>query len=370
MNNKVFIVGGGPIGCFLAEQLKECTIIEEHKKIGFPVQCTGLVSSNLFNLVSVPDNIILNKVEGAEIFFPNGKSIYFKGKAYVLDRASFDNYLYERASSYNNHFILGERVKFLSDHNLFTSQREIKISKEDIVVGADGPLSIVGKNIGITNKVLPAYQVTLKGKFDPASVQLYLGRNIAPNFFGWVVPEDEKIARVGLAAPNNHHLYLKKLLSKLDYSKKVSSLGGLIPIDFHKYVSKNNFFLVGDAASQTKASTGGGIITGLIAAKELAKAIENPNYDYNKNWYKVIGKDLKLAYFLKQVFNRLSDKELNELYNLASSEKFKSLLEAVADMEYYSKFMNKLICFPTISYAFKTFIKHPSITKDIFNFLI
>ena len=54
------IVGAGPVGCFLARELKglELQIFEEHKGVGEPVQCTGLISKNVDELFKV------NKIAG------------------------------------------------------------------------------------------------------------------------------------------------------------------------------------------------------------------------------------------------------------------------------------------------------------------
>ena len=68
----------------------------------------------------------------------------------------------------------------------------------------------------------------------------------------------------------------KEILNPLEYSMSP------------RLEPKEDIFLLGDAATQVKATTGGGIIQSLMAAKELASAIEN-NTSYEKGWRKVIG---------------------------------------------------------------------------------
>ena len=47
----ITIVGAGPAGSYLAyllaKQGKEVTILEEHSKVGAPVQCTGIVTHSI-----------------------------------------------------------------------------------------------------------------------------------------------------------------------------------------------------------------------------------------------------------------------------------------------------------------------------------
>ena len=65
----VVIIGAGPAGCRTAEKVAEkgyeVLVLEEHSKIGEPVQCTGLVSKKIGR---IPREIILNKVKRAKFF--------------------------------------------------------------------------------------------------------------------------------------------------------------------------------------------------------------------------------------------------------------------------------------------------------------
>ncbi|MBW3013904.1 NAD(P)-binding protein, partial [Candidatus Woesearchaeota archaeon] len=64
----VAIIGGGPVGChtgkLLAKAGFDVHIFEEHKEIGKPVQCTGIISKNLKQIIPV-DKFLINKVTGA-----------------------------------------------------------------------------------------------------------------------------------------------------------------------------------------------------------------------------------------------------------------------------------------------------------------
>ena len=86
---------------------------------------------------------------------------------------------------------------------------KVKTSKGNfqtkILIGADGPQSTVAHKSGLSlpENVLAGIQTTVKSKFDTDSVELWFGSEIAPDFFAWVVPENENWARVGLATEFN-----------------------------------------------------------------------------------------------------------------------------------------------------------------------
>ena len=61
----ITIVGAGPAGSYLAYLLAKkgqaVTIIEEHEKIGSPVQCTGIVTGSIEKFVKLPNDVVANR---------------------------------------------------------------------------------------------------------------------------------------------------------------------------------------------------------------------------------------------------------------------------------------------------------------------
>ena len=75
----VAVVGGGAIGGEVAKLIAskdiEVTILEEHEKIGTPLQCAGLVTPKVLEgIESPPPSIIQNHIHGAPIFRRNSFS--------------------------------------------------------------------------------------------------------------------------------------------------------------------------------------------------------------------------------------------------------------------------------------------------------
>jgi flavin-dependent dehydrogenase len=63
----ISIIGAGPVGCYtgylLAKAGKKVQIFEEHKEIGIPIQCTGIVTKDIFNFINYNKKIFINKLE-------------------------------------------------------------------------------------------------------------------------------------------------------------------------------------------------------------------------------------------------------------------------------------------------------------------
>ncbi len=287
------IIGAGPIGSYLAGKLGaegvKVEVYEEHKKIGCPVACTGILTSHLQDFFRVSDDYVVNKIKETNVFGPGGDFVNFKlKKNFIIDREKFDCYLADVAKSNGVIYNLGWKFLKLKGNDLVFNKC---VRKSDVVVGADGPNSLVAKSAGMFGKrnfvVGHQARVKLKEKVDSDLVEFFLDEN---GFIGWVVPESEKIVRLGVAVKKNAKSYFDKLLRKRN-GKILGWQSGVIPIYVPKIVSeKKGVYLVGDSAGQVKATTYGGILPGLSAADVLADVIVNEKREgsYEKGWRRKI----------------------------------------------------------------------------------
>lgn len=344
----ITIIGAGPAGCYsaylLAKAGKEVQIFEEHKEIGSPIQCTGLVTSSIKEILSLKKDVIVNEIDNVRIFSKNDfLELKLKNKNLVLDRKKFDNYLADLSISKGTKIFLN--YKFIdSKNNLikikFNNKKET-ILKTGYLIGADGPLSQVAKsnNLFGKRKFLTGIQAITKLENEN-----YIEFYPLIGTFAWVVPENKEICRIGVASYNNPNEVFDKFLKskKIDNKKIIEKQGGLIPIYNPKLkTKKGNIYLVGDAATQVKATTGGGIIQGLKAAQALADSIINKK-DYEKEWTKEIGKDLLLHLRMRNVMDKFKEKDWDLLIKLFKKDKTKRIIENF-DRDYPTRFMVDLI---------------------------
>lgn len=330
----IAIVGAGPSGSYLASQIakeKETIIFEEHPEVGNPIQCTGILSSSSSALkIKIPEEIILNRIKKVELISPNNSSITFNLKEpdLITNRMELDKFLAKEAVDNGAKLELSHRfVNYENGKINVRYKGEIKTFEVDALIGADGPNSQVAKSSNLYGDrrfwIARQCRVKIKNQ-DPELFKVYFGKDVSPDFFGWVVPEDDKIARVGIGSEKNAEFYFKSFLNKLGNPEIIDYQAGLIPIYDPKPKRCNeNVYLIGDAALQVKAISGGGIIKGMLAAEELSKSLLK-DMDYEKLWRKRIGMDLLINLKIRQMLNNFSDEDYNKLINLANESSLTS----------------------------------------------
>ena len=72
------IIGAGPAGLMTAIELAkhrgDVTVYEEHKEIGKPVQCTGIVTEELSKIIPIADEFLVNRLKHVKVY-SNTKSV-------------------------------------------------------------------------------------------------------------------------------------------------------------------------------------------------------------------------------------------------------------------------------------------------------
>jgi geranylgeranyl reductase family protein len=342
----ISVIGAGPAGSFYAskEQHDDVHLFEEHKVVGKPIACTGILTDSVKSFVKIPKELIVSKIEKFKIVSPDGKFIYvdLKKTNMVLDRAAFDQYVYSLAVDNGAKTHLGEKFlgykKIIDGKNIRYSMKTNKKTYDtNMIVGADGPYSSVARAAGIygDRKFIKGWQARCKfPNLEPGvtEIRLNLGE------FSWVVPEDTKIARVGVIGVDGAKLR-KDYNKLLGASKIIEDQSGMIPLYNPKQqLRKENIFLLGDAATQVKATTYGGIIYGIIAGSYLSEDRET----YVKKFNEKLGKDLWISLKMRQLMNSMTEKQANEMIAIFNKKHTNEIL-ASHDRDFPSKFIVQLL---------------------------
>lgn len=363
----VLVIGAGPAGGYLAGKVAaagyEVALVEEHREIGEPIQCGGLVTPRVFEYVDCKETII-GSVHGAELYSPSGRKLVIDGhrtQAVVVQRAMFDRAIATDAVRKGAHVFLGAQAQGARREDggvevVIDQDGESRALRGRILVGCDGVRSNVAKwfNILRPRKILPGFEVELTGvRGDPGLVTLFLGNDFAPGFFGWIIPSGDT-ARVGLCVgEGNAFAYLKKMLQRpevLQYTKgaqPILYIAGGIPIGFPRRTYADNVMVVGDAACQAKATSGGGIFTALMcsdfAAQTAIESLEARDYSarvlhrYHRAWTKSIGKELRKDLAINESFSKLTDQHFEELFDVFDNPQMLELIEKKGDIDFPSK---------------------------------
>jgi digeranylgeranylglycerophospholipid reductase len=175
-------------------------------------------------------------------------------------------------------------------------------------------------------------------------MEFYLGSKIAPGGYAWIFPKGEDIANVGLGVLGSRAErpaieYLQDFVKRtpgLQKGKIIEINAGGVPVGGPiKRTVKDNLLIIGDAARQVNALTGGGIdlamragdIAGDVAAKAVAEGnvSEKRLNEYEKRWREKMERGLKRYLKAKNVLISLSDNDLDELANALSKIKFENI---------------------------------------------
>jgi len=369
------IVGGGPIGAYIAKRIVEknyrVAIFEKNKEIGLPINCAGLISQRVFDFLDIsPKNIVQNKVKGANIYSPSGNTLSIGGNkthALVINRAEFDKEIIKKAMEKGAEVFLKNNVlaaqKTCNHIELKTSQNhDIKCK---LLIGADGPFSKIRDRFAF-----PKPTEFLRGigaevtniSLDPNFVEIFVGNKIAPGFFAWVIPHNKEgtEARIGLCINQNSpyppKYYLSNFLKKTSILKEVkifNYIAGIIPLGALKSTYSSNVLIVGDAAAQVKPTSGGGIYTGILCANHCSdvsiEALEKNQYSskflkkYHKLWTADIGKELSLGMKFRKIYKKLSDRQMDKYIKRFQNPKIIETISKYGDIDYPSKLITPLL---------------------------
>lgn len=363
----VVVVGGGPAGSRSAALLArdaDVVVLEEHPRSGVPMQCAGLITDDVIELSGVrPD--ILSTLFGAEVVFPDGTALTVRSdnpKARAVDRADLDSKMADAAMAAGVEYMFGTR--FLSSRvsdrvSVDTTAGGIEAA---LVVGADGHTSSVSAGIPGSGprEYLRGIQADVAWRPDHDDLfRIHLGSRYAPGFFTWEIPCGD-FTRVGLctsweAGPPMQ--YLRRLLEDLGAEDRVVGMhSGKIPLHGRGRNVGDRTMLVGDAASQVKPVSGGGLYPGLTAAGILAdvagRALSDGDLsagrlsEYERRCDRDFGSELRRGYTLRRMFVRMSDEDLTAAGRFASRDDVRSVLDDI-DIDHPSAVVRGLLAHPS-----------------------
>lgn len=383
----IAVVGGGPAGSFsalfAAKSGAKVTVFEEHPTIGSPTHCAGHVSlSGLKQLgLKLPSSLVENTFRSAVFFSPSGKRFSVRFPSPVtcaIDRRLLDQHLANIASSKGARFLLSSRVKSIVEQQngaeglIINVQGETEKILPNLIIDAEGVSSVMLKNKGLKpfddKMVVKAVSAELDQIRDTEkdSVEIYFGSEFADGFYAWIIPKRDGSARVGLGTrrgnprrclqrfKNNHSIAGNKMRKSRIMSIAYHSipLGGPISKTY-----ANGFLAVGDAASQVKPTTGGGIIIGLtcakIAGEIAASAIKEGTFSskflkrYEDKWKQRVKFDMRMLLSARKLLNRLSDREMDKLFDIANKLRLQESLIQLKNVDFSKKELMRLAKSPS-----------------------
>ncbi len=338
------VIGAGPIGCYCAAKLAEngfsVAVVEKDSLPRRPV-CTGVIGIEAFDEFDLPRDSIVSIVKDITLFSPARATISYRPvepQAYVVDRSIFDGALKKRAQDSGVEFLTGFAV---SDIRIHEDYAEIQASRPTRSVRGRVVIVASGYNPRLTSKLgLGSIGDRFEGVQADAvaeqvsTTEIYIGRNVAPQSFAWVVPLPNGSARIGLTAKKNASRFLAQLIESLTSEGRIREAGEvsrkIVPYGQLDKTYTDRAIVAGEAAGQVKSTTHGGIYYGLIGARcgveTISDAFREGRFDarfmgrYETKWRTALQKELNRGVFLRRIFSRLNDKHMERIFELASKD--------------------------------------------------
>ena len=130
----------------------------------------------------------------------------------------------------------------------------------------------------------------------------------------------------------------------------------ILPLAPIKRTYGHRALVLGDAAGIVKPTTGGGIYYSLLSAELAAETlVEKLATDelqrdalaaYEKAWRKRLGSELRWQLILRRIAQRLSDADIDQLFDLAHSDGIMPLIRRTASFNSHREFIVALLKHP------------------------
>ena len=289
----VLCAGLGPAGARAAAAAARRGLrvlaVDRKREPGLPVQCAEFVPALIGSNVSGLARSVRQSIRAMETYVEADVPDLtdpFPGQ--MLERAAFDTALVEEAIG------AGATCRFATTLRAVDSDGAVTLSdgtrvRARVLIGADGPRSVVGRAIGSVNRhLVETRQVTVPLRKAHDATDIFLSA-ATPGGYAWLFPKGE-VANVGAGVDPAHKGDLKAIVDHLHASLVAAGrvgreilmrTGGAIPVGGMLKptgrLGSTEVLLAGDAAGLANPVTGAGIAaavhSGALAGDAAAAAV-------------------------------------------------------------------------------------------------
>lgn len=367
----IIVVGAGPAGstaaAYAAQAGASVLLIEKKKDIGVPLQCGGFLphldtlqelvpNAQLpYMLEEIPAECIHTTSSVQRFIAPNGYSKEFEVDADAIDRRRFDKYLAKEAGRCGVDMMAGTNVLEVNGTSVnVDGVFGAHTIGAKVLIGADGPNSIVGRAKGLVRDPDPmgtgtAFEYEISGvDIDREAVEMYFGKDYVPGGYAWIISQGGDTANIGVGI---REVLFRNGLSARDYLERfmyehpiaspklagasiVSVVSGLVPVGgAPKVTATKDTLVAGDAAGHIIATNGGGISTAMVGGKIAGQTAAEFLYgkcalqDYDERWRREMGLEIKTAVYVRKLMDNLmrSDSMMSTAIRMIAPEQMKAL---------------------------------------------
>jgi geranylgeranyl reductase family protein len=374
----VIVVGAGPAGnnaaLGLASRGYSVTVIDARQRIGEKL-CTGIVGRECTDRFPIDPALIYREAFSADVVAPSIGHVRFETatpQAHIIDRAAYVASFAHRAQAAGAKYLLGHRVlRAVPEPDGVTIITDGGRHRARSLVLAAGFATALTRQLGMG--MVADYVTGVQAEVSTSGVpevEVYLGHDVAPGFFSWLVPTSPGRAFAGLLARQQAQSHLAKFIQVQQQDGKVTGVirGAAswgIPLRPLRRTYQDRVLVVGDAAGQVKPTTGGGIYYSLLAAEiasqVLGDALAADDLSaarlsrYQRRWKRLLARELEVGYSARRLFEFLSDQQIGSLvYQAANNGIHADLLSTVdTSFDWHSRLIGKVLGHPVLGGALR-----------------
>jgi digeranylgeranylglycerophospholipid reductase len=292
-------------------------LVDRKKEIGTPVQCGEVIGATLLKQAGIrlPPQAVMGRqsftrfIAERELVFDNSEPYW---RSITVERKMLDKLLAAKAAEAGAIVRCGTRLTALED-GVATLQHcgsELKL-KPKAIVAADGVHSTIGRLLGVP----PPQSVARGVEFElvarktlPPCMQIFIEGFIGLGY-GWIIPKGRRRANVGIGTvgrklePEDLMAWVCENLVTRSYFGEPAVLEvkiGDAPVaGYGGAMVKDNVVFCGDAAGQTLAFVGEGImpahICGMAAGRSAARIARGEADGYEQEMEAGLADELRLG---------------------------------------------------------------------------
>jgi flavin-dependent dehydrogenase len=330
------------------------------------VLCTGIIGINAFEEFPLPWESVVGTLGRIKAISRYGTELPYTPPqpiAYIVDKGVFNSALATQASD--------------AGALLYTSTRAYDLSVDaggvhlHALVGGEQPLSVHAQlavlACGVHYRLTKAVGLGTPCEFLQGAqaevphtltdwTEVHLNKTFSQDAFAWLVPLQSGSTRVGLMCAHNARAALQRFL---DAVAPAWHEWGDLHIATKPIAQKplrqsyaERVLVIGEAAGQVKATTGGGIYYGLLAARLAAETISlafarrcfaaTTLQGYERAWRALLADELALGLSFRKLYSWIGDRQMDGILHFIARNELKDVIRHKANFDWHREIIVEL----------------------------
>lgn len=366
----VVVVGGGPSGSCCARELAlrgfKTLLLEEHDTVAAKVLCTGIIGIDAFQEFPLPWETVVGVLGRMKAISRYGTELLYTPQqpiAYIVDKGAFNSALAAQASAAGALVHTSTRAHdLLVDHAgvhlqaTVAGERPLRFHARLVVLACGVHYQLTKRlGLGMPREFLQGAQTEVPWALTEWT-EVHLNKEFSREAFAWLVPLHNGSTRVGLMCARDARKALIRFLDRLvprwqDRQDLHLASKPIAQAPLRRSYAER-VLVIGEAAGQVKATTGGGIYYGLLAARLAAETISTAFATgsfsaaglrpYERAWQSLLADELSLGLAFRKLYGWLGDRQLDGLLRYIARNGLKELIRRKANFDWHHELITDL----------------------------